>query len=75
MFIEKEFGLVLKKYRNESGLSQEELALRCGLDRTFISMLERGKRRPTINTVFSLAKALNIKPSAMIKEVEKVVLG
>ncbi|MEI3604531.1 helix-turn-helix transcriptional regulator [Pseudogracilibacillus sp. SE30717A] len=70
MTIEEEFGVILRKYRNKTGLSQEGLALKCGLDRTYISLLERGKRKPTINTVFAIAKIINVKPSQMIKEVE-----
>ncbi|WP_226603243.1 helix-turn-helix domain-containing protein [Bacillus cereus] len=44
-------------------MSQEELAFNSVLDRTYISLLERGKRKPTISTLFSLASALNIPPS------------
>ena len=66
------FGIVLKNYRKKLGISQEDLAERCKLDRTFISLLERGKRRPTLNTVFTLAKKLDIKPYELIQEVEKL---
>ncbi|WP_367888035.1 helix-turn-helix domain-containing protein [Bacillus wiedmannii] len=71
MEVEKAFGIVLRKHRNKQGYSQENLALLCGLDRTFIGLLERGQRRPTINTIFSLSKELNITASALIKEVEE----
>ncbi|MCL7747042.1 helix-turn-helix domain-containing protein [Halalkalibacter alkaliphilus] len=70
MTIEADFGLILKKYRNKVELSQEALALKCGLDRTYISLLERGKRKPTINSLFTLAKALDVKPSTLIEEIE-----
>ena len=43
------FGKVLKDLRLDAGYSQEKLALDCGLDRTFVSMLERGKRQPSIH--------------------------
>ncbi len=65
-----EFGKILKEYRQVALLSQEELAFRCGLDRTFISMLERGKRIPTIKTVFLIAKELGYQPSILIKTLE-----
>ncbi|HDX9590835.1 TPA: hypothetical protein ROX98_003895 [Bacillus pseudomycoides] len=39
-----------------------------------MSLLERGLRRPTINTVFALAKTLNIKPNILIQEVENLIL-
>ncbi|MGV6975157.1 helix-turn-helix domain-containing protein [Bacillus toyonensis] len=55
-------------------MSQEKLSFNSGLDRTYISLLERGKRKPTINTVFALANALNIKPSQLIEELENQVL-
>lgn len=70
MIVEKQFGIVLRKYREMIGISQEDLALRCDLDRTYISLLERGKRNPTIKVVFSIAAGLNVKPSQLIKEIE-----
>jgi transcriptional regulator with XRE-family HTH domain len=68
--IEQAFGLILKKNRINMKLSQEELAHRSNLDRTYISLLERGQRKPTLNTIFVLSANLNIKPSNLIKEVE-----
>lgn len=68
--IELTFAKVLKSMRIRRKMSQEELAFRSDLDRTYISMLERGIHQPTISTLFALAKALNIKPSDMIKLVE-----
>ncbi|PFP64478.1 transcriptional regulator [Bacillus cereus] len=70
MNLEQTFGHVLQRHRISSQMSQEELAFNSGLDRTYISLLERGKRKPTINTVFALANALNIKSSQLIKELE-----
>ena len=67
------FGDVLRKTRTQAGLSQEQLALDCGLDRTFISLLERGLRQPTLTTLFSLAHSLEIKPSKLIASVEEKV--
>ncbi|MED1057897.1 helix-turn-helix transcriptional regulator [Bacillus mycoides] len=71
MSIEQTFGTVLQEYRLNSKMSQEELAFDSGLDRTYISLLERGKRKPTINTLFALSKALKINPSQLIKELEE----
>ena len=67
------FGNVLRELRMEKNISQEKLAEFCDLDRTYISLLERGQRQPTITTIFKLAKALNISPSAMIEKVENQV--
>jgi len=73
MEIEKTFGIVLRKKRLEKEFSQEELAHVCGLDRTYISLLERGKRKPTINTVFALAKGLKVLPSTLLVETENLL--
>ncbi|CAM4447949.1 helix-turn-helix domain-containing protein [Paenibacillus tarimensis] len=73
MKLETAFGIVLKKYRQFSSLSQEELALRCDLDRTFISLLERGHRRPTLNTIFTIAASLKVRPTELIQEVEDII--
>lgn len=64
------FGEILRQLRNKTGFSQEQLALDCGLDRTYISLLERGLRQPTLSTLFTLAKSLGIKPSKLIGSVE-----
>ena len=64
------FGIVLKEARTKADLSQEKLALESGLDRTFISLLERGLRQPTLTTLFSLAESLGVKPSKLITSVE-----
>ena len=73
MNIEHAFGEVLRRLRTTSGLSQEELALRCGLDRTYISLLERGLRQPTLTTIFRIAANLQMTPSDLIKDVEEKV--
>lgn len=64
-------GNVLKLIRKDRGLSQEEIAGRTGLDRTYISMLERNIKQPSITTIFLLAEALDIKPSELVIEIEK----
>ena len=67
------FGKVLRMYREKNNLSQEKLAEYCDLHPTYISMLERGYRQPTITTIFKLAKALKIQPSELIGKVEQLV--
>ena len=69
--IETSFGRVLKRLRQNHGLSQEELGFRSGYHRTYISLLERGLKSPSLNTIFDLAKTLEISPSEMISEVEQ----
>ncbi|MDD9267847.1 helix-turn-helix domain-containing protein [Paenibacillus sp. GCM10023248] len=73
MEIENGFGIILRQYRTKRELSQEDLANNCDLDRTYISMLELGKRNPTVKTVFVLAKELGISPSKLIREVEQII--
>lgn len=68
----KTFGKVLRKLRTTIGISQEQLGFECGLDRTFISLLERGLRQPTLSTLFLVADKLQVTPSAMIQRVEEL---
>lgn len=72
MEIEEAFGKVLRENRLEKSFSQEELAHICGLDRTYISLMERGKRKPTINTIFALASGLNVLPSSLVLATEEL---
>jgi transcriptional regulator with XRE-family HTH domain len=67
------FGAVLRAIRIESGISQEELGFRTGLDRTFISLLERGVRSPTIVTIFKLAEVLEVSPSEIVQRMEQLL--
>lgn len=64
------FGAVLRRYRMDSNISQEELAFRAGVDRTFISRLERGIRQPTITTLIGLGNALGIPAATLVAETE-----
>lgn len=70
--IAKLFGKVLKDQRKKKGLSQDALATDSDLDRTYISQLERGKRTPSIETLFKIAQALGVTASGMIRDVEKL---
>ena len=56
----KRVGRNLKKYRKLKGLSQEALALECGLHRTYVSGVERGVRNPTVVVLEQLAKPLDL---------------
>ena len=58
-------GDAIRKQRELLGLSQEKLAERCGFDRTYISMLERGKRNPSFLNLLRLAEGLNISVSTL----------
>lgn len=69
------FGEVLKRQRVEQNVSQEELAFGAGLDRTFVSRLERGIRQPTITTMIGLGLALGVSAAEMVRETEKQYLA
>ncbi|ABW66746.1 helix-turn-helix domain-containing protein [Desulfosudis oleivorans] len=69
--IEELFGNALKQIRKRKGFSQEELGLESGYHRTYISLLERGKKSPSLKTIFRLAETLQVKPSELIKLIEK----
>jgi transcriptional regulator with XRE-family HTH domain len=55
------FGLRLRELRREQGVSQEELAARAELHRTYVSSVERGERNVSLETVEKLAKALKLR--------------
>lgn len=68
------FGEQLRELRKNAGLTQEELAFQAGLDRTYISLLERGIKSPTLNTFFRLCKTLHQQPAEVIARVYEQIL-
>ncbi|MFQ5776878.1 MAG: helix-turn-helix domain-containing protein [Terriglobia bacterium] len=65
------FGRVVKQYRLKQKLSQEKLAEAASLDRTFVSMIERGRRRPTLDTAKQIAEALGTSLSSLVAMAER----
>lgn len=63
-------GEVIQKYREEKHLSQEVLSGLAGIGRTHLSAIERGVRKPTLETFFKIASALEVKPSVIMAEIE-----
>ena len=61
------FSAALKHYRERADMSQEELAAIAGLDRTYISQLERGLKSPTLTTLEKLASRLDLKPEHLLQ--------
>ena len=59
------FGKVIREFRRKANLSQEDPADKANLDCTYISLIERGQRSPTVRAVISICDALNL-PSATI---------
>jgi transcriptional regulator with XRE-family HTH domain len=66
--IERAFGDEMRKARLKKGMSQMDLYKATGLDRTFISDLERGIQAPSIKTVFRAARGIGIEPEALIEK-------
>ncbi|WP_145031324.1 helix-turn-helix domain-containing protein [Caulifigura coniformis] len=62
------FGEVVRQLRLKRGISQEALADEAGLHRTYISLLERGLRNPSLTVIQQLATALGVRPAQMIAE-------
>ncbi|HVV73081.1 MAG TPA: helix-turn-helix domain-containing protein [Verrucomicrobiae bacterium] len=68
--VKKGFGLAIKRWRQESGISQEELAWRAGLHRSYVADIERGARNASLQTIEKLAKALKISFSALFEPLD-----
>lgn len=60
----------LRRLRQATGLSQEELADRAGLHRTYISSIERGQRNVSLENIFRLADALDVEAAELLTPVE-----
>ncbi len=68
--VEVAFGRVLRAKRKEGELSQEALALEAGIDRNFVSLMERGLNQPSLSTIFKICKALNLDPSDLMGAIQ-----
>jgi transcriptional regulator with XRE-family HTH domain len=62
------FGQRVRDLRTAKGLSQEAFAAQCGLDRTYISGIERGVRNLSLINIHTLAQALEISVSELMQE-------
>lgn len=69
--LKKAFGKVIKELREQEGLSQQELADMAGLDRSYLSDLERGLNFPSLNIVYSLAEVFKMRAGALIERVDE----
>jgi len=61
------FGIAVRKVRQAKGLSQEDLAEKADLDRTYISGIERGLRNPTLLSSLCIANALGVTLDKLVK--------
>ena len=67
----RSFGAEVRKQRERLGFSQEEFGFRSGLDRTYVSGVERGVRNPTLRIIWRLADALSTTPSSLLRASER----
>jgi transcriptional regulator with XRE-family HTH domain len=72
MAIRSVFADNLKRIRALQGISQETLALKAGVERAYIGLLERKKNSPTIDMVEKIAKVLKVRPDELLKPPSKV---
>ena len=63
-------GRVIQKTREEKGVSQEVLSGLADIGRTHLSAIERGERKPTLETFFRLADALDMPASRLMEKIE-----
>jgi transcriptional regulator with XRE-family HTH domain len=66
-------GNVIIRLRRAKQMNQEELAFQSGINRSYMSKIETNKSEPGLWTIFSLANALGMKPSELVKVIEESV--
>lgn len=64
-------GQIIQRKREQKKLSQEVVSGLAGIGRTHLSAIERGERKPTLETFFKIAEALNVRPSVLMAEIEE----
>ena len=74
MDVRKLVGRNVRQYREKVGVSQEELAYRAGIDRTYVSGIERGIRNPTVLVLQDLASVLKVRPADLLADVDSTVV-
>ena len=70
--MQKEFGIALKKLREETGLSQEKFALSIGMDRTYYASVESGKRNLSLQNINKIANGLDLSLSELFNKVDQI---
>ena len=68
--IEAAFGAAVREARKQRKISQEQLAFDSGLDRSFLSQVECGRKQPSLVTIFQIAKALATTPAQLLAATE-----
>lgn len=63
-----QFGQLVRKYRKERNMSQEQLALLCNMDRSYLGRIERGEVNPTLEKIYELARVLRVLPKDLLPD-------
>lgn len=71
MLDSKIVGEVISEFRKKKGLSQEVLSGLSDIGRTHLSAIERGERKPTLETLYKICVALDVKMSELVAEIEE----
>lgn len=66
-------GETIAEFRKRKGVSQEVLSGLADIGRTHLSAIERGERKPTLETLYRISTALDIKMSDIVAEIEKKI--
>jgi transcriptional regulator with XRE-family HTH domain len=68
--VRRAFGQRVRAMRQHQGISQEELALKCLLDRSYVGQVERGERNLTLENIYRLADGLGTSPSSLLPDID-----
>lgn len=68
--LQRRFGRVVRTHRAALDLSQEDLAFEAGLHRTYVSLLERGLRNPSLYILWKLSRGLGVSLPSLLEELE-----
>lgn len=60
------FGQLVRKCRKEKNMSQEQLALLCNIDRSYLGRIERGEVNPTLEKIYEIAEKLEVNPRYLL---------
>jgi len=66
-------GKIIQEYRESKGISQEVLSGFADIGRTHLSAIERGVRKPTLETFFRISQALEVRPSDLLRAIEEAL--
>lgn len=69
-YLSEAIAITLTKYRTASKISKSALADFASVERCYLRDMEKGNRKPTLNTIFCICEALQISPNEFIKEIE-----